>query len=111
MRWFQNGTKCDRIVCDIGNEIIGEFRMKLFVYVELEAESCLCGGVIEGLSRFEQLNHDIKAMNTCGYIDEDTANILSEIVKSYYDKFMVLLESGKCVASGERGDESPGGFS
>ena len=48
-------------------------------------------------------------MNSCGYIDEDTANILSEIVKSHYDKFMVLLESGKCVASDERGDESPGG--
>ncbi len=83
--------------------------MKLFAYVELEAESCLHGGIIEGLSRFEQLNHDIKAMNSCGYIDEDTANILSEIVKSHYDKFMVLLESGKCVASDERGDESPGG--
>ena len=30
--------------------------------VTKEAESCLKGGVIEGLSRFEQINHDIKIM-------------------------------------------------
>lgn len=63
--------------------------------ITTEAESCLHGGVIEGLSRFEQLNHDIKIMNICGFIDEDTANQLYEVVKQYCDKFMDLLRSGK----------------
>lgn len=34
-------------------------------------------------------------MNICGFIDEDTANQLNEVVKQYCDKFMDLLRSGK----------------
>ena len=33
---------------------------------------------IEGLSRFGQLNHDIKVMNICGFIDEDTVWLIQK---------------------------------
>ena len=46
--------------------------------ITTEAESCLHGGVIEGLSRFGQLNHDIKVMNICGFIDEDTVWLIQK---------------------------------
>lgn len=62
--------------------------------VTKEAESCLKGGVIEGLSRFEQINHDIKIMRDCDFIDEETAKQLYEIAKSYYNEFMTLFKSG-----------------
>ena len=62
--------------------------------VTKEAESCLKGGVIEGLSRFEQINHDIKIMRDCDFIDEETTKQLYELAKSYYNEFMTLFKSG-----------------
>lgn len=58
--------------------------------IDAEAKSCLTGGLIEGLSRMEQLGRDIIVMRACGFIDEDIEQELKGIVKHYYDTGFII---------------------
>ena len=63
---------------------------KLKELIEKEAVSCLQGGLIEGLSRMEQLNRDFVVMRKCGFIDDNMEKELKEIVKYYYDNGFII---------------------
>ena len=63
---------------------------KLKELIEKEAVSCLQGGLIEGLSRMEQLNRDFVVMRKCGFIDDNMEKELKEIVKYHYDNGFII---------------------
>ena len=58
--------------------------------MESELKSCLEGGLIEGLSRIEQINRDIKIMKMCGFIDDAMEQQLLAMVKDYYENGYIV---------------------
>lgn len=77
------------------NDIECEIKVRGSTYgtvkrINLEAKSCLEGGLIEGLSRMEQLKRDFVVMRKCGFVDEEIEQELIKIVKQYYDAGFII---------------------